>query len=212
MRYFKFKPDADNGFQAYCNHAPDSLLKKDLYKNYEGDSITGLLRDPKTKLTDILNEGTLSLKGIIVSKKFKDIVLKFNIHHAQFIPINDEKLSNYYFMFFNGELISLIDYERTSFKIQEWDPNDIIYLDATIPKNKEGVMAAYKEYCAESVFNSLAPIDGYFFEESPELNELDLFRIGYFDLSFYISERLKKELEESGITGWKAESYVNFTI
>ncbi len=203
MKYYKFKPDADNGFQAYCDQVSDSLLKKNLYMSYEHQLVTGVVKDDKAKLTDVLNEGTLSLKGIIVSEQFRNVVLNNKLHDIQFIPIEDEQLSNYSFMFFNGELASLIDYEKTCLKVQEWDPDETVYLDVDMPKNREGITNVYKEYCVGSAFNSLVPINGYYFKEDQKLIGLDFFRVGYFDLSFYISDGLKKKLEEEGISGWK---------
>jgi hypothetical protein len=47
----------------------------------------------------------------------------------------------------------------------------------------------------------IRPKNSYYFIDGFNIFEYDVFRIGYFDKTFYVSERLKNELEENNITG-----------
>lgn len=63
------------------------------------------------------------------------------------------------------------------------------------------MIKAYKQHCSGSVFNKLTPKNGYHFTNGFNIEKLDAFRIGHFDKSFYVSERLKNIWETHNITG-----------
>lgn len=203
MKIFKLVISSDNGFQTVLDLPPEELLKKDLYSEYKLEYITciRLNLDKKAKITDVLNEGTLNIDGFPIKNKFCDILKKFNLLDIQFVDIIDKNLSDYKFMFFNSDLTYKLDFKKSNFILVEDMLGDIDKLDVIVPNNREGIVKTYKEYCVRSIFNRLVPENGYCFLPNFNIEELDVFRIGHFDKSFYISERVKNALESNNITG-----------
>lgn len=94
-----------------------------------------------------------------------------------------------------------IDYEKSNFILIEDVLGDITELDTPVPSNREGVIQADIEYCVEDIFTRLIAKNGYHFKEGFNIWDYDVFRIGHFDDSFYVSERVKDILTEHKITG-----------
>lgn len=207
MKFYKLTVDSDNGFQATTDLPPKELLNKDLYTSYKFDRIDSIRLDLDRgkKKTDVLLMGTLSLDGFPIRKHLCEIIKSYHLEGIQFVDIVDKDLHDYVFMFFNSDLTPKLDFQKSDFIFIKDFLGDIEELDIKVPKNRDGAIKTYKKYIHESTFNKMIPRNGYHFISGFDIDHLDLFRIGHFDKSFYVSERLKHALEEAKITG------VNFT-
>ncbi|UUC46483.1 hypothetical protein [Flavobacterium cerinum] len=203
MKIFKLLVSPDNGFQAITDSPPQDLLERDLYTEYKFNSIDSIRLDldKGAKITDVLNVGTINLDGFPIRNKFCDILNDFNLFKIQFVDIIDRDLNDYKFMFFNSDLTYNIDYQKSDFILVEDILGDITELDEKIAPNRDAVLKAYDEFCSEDIFNRLVPQNGYQFLSDFNIEEYDVFRIGHFDLSFYVSEKVKNALESNNITG-----------
>lgn len=205
--------NSDNGFQVILNDkVPQELLPKNLYKPYSKQTMDCLLLDldKGKKITDILKVGTLNLDGFPVITKVFNILKKHNQLEIQFVDIINDDLNDFKFMFFNSDLTNQLDYNKCDFFLVEDILGDITELDIKIKPNRDAVIEAYRNFCVENIFIKLLPRNGYHFLNKFNIKEFDMFRIGYFDKSFYVSEKLKNELENNKITGVEFEEQSYF--
>lgn len=119
----------------------------------------------------------------------------FNLFKIQFVDIIDWDINDYKFMFFNS------DYQKSDFILIEDVLGEITERDEKIAPKRDAVLRAYDEFCSEDIFIRLVPQNGYHFLSNFNIEEYDVFRIGHFDLSFYLSEKVKNTLESNNITG-----------
>ncbi len=203
MKIYKLSVDSDNGFQAIADVMPRELREKDLYSKYGRDFIDciHLDLDKGKKKTDALNMGDLSLEGFPVTTRFVELVKDLNLADIQFVKITGKGLDDYHFMFFNSDFTNKLDYEKCDLTFVKDFLGDIEELDIKIPKNRDGAIKTYKKHAHDSTFNKMIPKNGYHFVSKSDIENLDAFRIGHFDKSFYVSEKLKTILEEAKITG-----------
>lgn len=201
MKVYRLSVGSDNGIQTITDSPPKELLYKNLYSEYEYKTINSirLNLDRGSKITDALSVGDLSLQGFPLRTKFCDIIQSFNLSKIQFVDIIDKDLKDYKFMFFNSDLTYQLDYEKSNFILIEDFLGDIEVLDNNIPKDREAVIKTYLDNFEPLTF--IIPQKGYHFIEDFNIFEYDVFRIGQFDDSFYISERVKNALESNNITG-----------
>lgn len=215
MKYYKLILETDtekignvDGIQSdivgYGDMQSELLMNKSLYEPINIDEITSLTIDEKAIVTDVISTGTLSLKGFIVNEKFKEIITKYSLADTQFIKaafFNKPDIKGYYFMFFNSDFTNNINYSLTKFGIKEnsFFSNKVTMSELESSKNNlKSIIALDKEY-AGSIKKSVVPVDKYVFKEAISY---DVFRIGHFDLFFYFSERVKREIESSELTGF----------
>lgn len=206
MKYYSITTDENYGVQVlHDGIAGDSLDGKNLYKEFNKDLIEDLVLDLDNgaKMADILETGDLGLKGLIVSSKSYDLLSKFNLHSIQFVNIKGNGLDDYKFMFFNGDLTSKIDYNKSNFKLYELDIIDMEFeeLDLKIPQNREGIIKADVDIVSVDIDKKIFPSNGYQFNEDFRIEDFDIFRIGHYDLNFYVSEKVKDIFEKNDITG-----------
>lgn len=203
MKYYRLELSSENGIQAVVNNPPKELLEKKLYSEYKFDFLDCILLDldKGAKLTDVLYTGTINLKGFPIKNQFVDLIKRFNLYKIQFVDILNKNLEGYKFMFFNSDLTHYIDYTQSDFILIEDMLGEITEINTRIIGNRNEVLKAYEEYCEEDIFKRLVPRNGYVFTTDFSISEYDVFRIGHFDLSFYISERVKLDLEKHNITG-----------
>ena len=201
MKFFRLTVDSDNGFQTIAD-APE-LFNKDLYTPYKRDFTDGihLDLDKGKKKTDVLNMGDLTLHGFPIQNQFADLIRNCNLENVQFVKITSKDLEDYQFLFFNGDLTPKLDYAKSNLIFIQDVLGDIEELDINVPKNRSGAIKTHLKFIHESTFNQMVPKNGYHFVAGFDINTWDVFRIGHFDKSFYISEKLKHILEGAKMTG-----------
>lgn len=201
MKYYKLITDPDIDFQVIENENCDDLIKKGLYEPYINKSISCLELDKGVKTTDVLSIGTSSLKGHIIKNNVYDIFKLQNNHEIQYVNITNGGLEDYKFMFFNGDLTNYIDYEKSDFRVVKKGLLKTKILDIDVPKNRDDVLRIDIEECSDSIFNELIAVNGYHFLPDFDLLQYDVFRIGHYDLNFYISGQVKEVLQKNNVTG-----------
>jgi hypothetical protein len=215
MKYYKLILETDtdkignvDGIQSdivgYGDRQSELLMNKNLYESIKIDEIKSLTIDEKAIITDVISTGTLSLTGFIVNERFKKVIAKYTLSDIQFIEatfFNKPDIKGYYFMFFNSDLTNNIDYSLTKFGVKEnsFFSNKVTTSELESSQNNlKSIIELDKEY-AGSIKKAVVPVDKYVFKESISS---DVFRIGHFDLSFYFSERVKREIESNEFTGF----------
>lgn len=203
MKIFRLSVDSDNGFQAIGDAIPAELLYKDLYAPYKHDTIASIQLDldKGKKKTDVLNMGDLSLEGFPVTTRFRELVRDLNLKDIQFAKITGKDLDDYYFMFFNSDLTNKLDYQKCGLVFVKDVLGDIEELDINVPKNRSGALKTYQQHAHDSSFNKMIPKNGYHFVPDFDISHWDAFRIGHFDKAFYVSEKMKRMLEDAKISG-----------
>lgn len=154
------------------------------------------LMQPKSKLTDLLSSDLLSLDGIFISHKFKELVRLVKIKNTKFYTttlfLNDKKHTNYSFL----NLIDSenIDYKKSTFRVDEFvekwrDGGEIIEINS-----KEEIFSKAWNVIMEDATKRILPKKAILKEH------LDLFRLANSGTN-YCSEHFKNTIENSDLTG-----------
>lgn len=151
--------------------------------------------DKKAKLTDVLSS-MISGFGFLISEKMKNILEQFRLPEHGFYPasiaVDNTKLNNYFWFLPIYKLSDHVDYAKTTLyskdtfnNVEKLDVNsaeDVVRLRPKIGYTKKIV--------SEKIY----------FKNGFKLN-LDLFMIGVFNFSIYLTEDLKSVLINEKITG-----------
>lgn len=151
----------------------------------------------KAELTDVVTHMTGPSEDFLISKKMKDVVDSCNIMRHQYfnaIIKSKEETHNYYWLHLSQpELTRIIDYKESEFIQTEWCvEKDIIRLDSY----EHYTRLKSQDKDASFGVNIKKIVMSEEFDRT-----LDLFYLLPFDDSVYVSEKLKKKIEESEITG-----------
>lgn len=203
MKIYKLVVSSDNGFQANIGDIDEEYWEKSLYESYPFEEIDSIFLDleKKCKKTDILNVGDLNIHGLLISNHLVEISKNYNLVDIQIVKITNKSLLDYSVMFFNSDLTDKIDYKKCNFMLVDDFFTEIKIIEENLPNNLDDLKKIAKNNAG--LGNRIFPKNGYHFVENFDVFEYDLFRIGYIDINFYISERLKNRLEQENITGVK---------
>lgn len=215
--------------KAFKNWDGKSELKFNFPEKSEVEIFTNLLRGDNlpakipdigsfvlfksSKVTDFINGGFVSQFGIVISEKVKDILIKHNLGKHQFYPLKIKHKDLVYKNYFLFKTISGIEnfidikesifYKQREMSFNTEDRVEIIFnnqqeIDEFIKENKK------------LDFNSQIGVYSKQLKLNSNFPKLDIFYLNKYQNSGYsslpiISERLKKELENFGITGVKFE-------
>lgn len=174
------------------NMAVDPNLKLDCFK----------IQD-KAKLLDVLSLATAyNTTGLLVSEKFKNLILSLNLHKAQFIPVEAEYKGNiinsYYLLHLPSYAFDFLDYNTIEWG-KYWPGVPVYELQENYGKlTKADLIKLSYEY-AGSVYE-MAPINKYAFNNF-DVHYWDMFMIGQFNYTIRVSERLKKTVEAQNTKG-----------
>jgi len=204
MKYFSFTTNGELDVQVLHNGVNgDFLLEKNIYNKFNKEEVKDLLLVDNVKKTDVLVTGDLALKGMIISSKCYDLLKAFRLHDIQFIDIKATGLNGYKFMFFNGDLTANVDYISSNFKLYKYSIikkkfEEIVF---AVEPNRESIIKIDIDIVSRSATKKIFPSNGYKFKKDFKMEDFDIFRIGHYDLNFYVSEKVKNALEENKITG-----------
>jgi hypothetical protein len=154
----------------------------------------------RAKLTDILSQAAISADGLLINEKVKTVFENFNLMNHIFFPVSiktKDGVLNYYWLHLNESFISAIDYKNSTFCWTEYeleqDSVDIIsFEDYIVKKKKNGIYWGVNGETIKLLPNKFK-------------DEIDLFNLGPFDFTIYISDRLKEALEKANISGIEIE-------
>lgn len=156
------------------------------------------------KLTDLLSVVVISpMEGKIISKEFKDLLGNFDLPKHAFYKArvinskNQEVLEKQYFLFRVLEHQNQhINFDRSEFYIKEWGEGEVAAIDI---HNAEDLEISSKERGLKAG-QFVTP---RFITLLPDV-AFDIFSFRRF-AGFFISERLKTAIEQSGLTGIRFE-------
>jgi len=176
------KADASNSIYNVYNEMPDftpNLNYLEVHNN--------------AKLTDVVS-ASITSKGFIVNDKVKIILESFNLPLHKFFPatlahkgvLND----NFYWFFYSGDLSDFIDYSNTDFLLVD-----------SFGERKEISINSKKDL--KTIYNNTSTLNkirstGIKYKDSIKL---DLFESHLADSRTFISDKLKRILEENKVTG-----------
>lgn len=177
-------------------------IKLDEFINIDSEILFQL--EPKAKLTDVLSQANISVYGLLVNKKLKDLLKKFNLiqHHYYKCLIKDHKgiIHDYYWMhIYDNSIIDKIEYAKSKFYLREsgFREKDIELNSFEDYKNKMEALGIHYTVSADKLVLS-----------SKFDNSLDLFNVPLFTKKkIIISEKLKEELLSQKITGILISKY-----
>lgn len=153
----------------------------------------------KAKITDMISVSIMGTHGgLVISDKLKNILQKNNYKDVQFFPIgiykNDSNIGNYWFMRFYKVSLENINFNNS----EVWE------YEHTFHKIAEHKVSSKEEFL--SLSNSLVyprtihiltvALQSNISDDSFALNFIMRGGIGYF-----VSEKLKKEIEKANCTG-----------
>ena len=216
MKYYKFSYSTeleDNGefpqiqkmSKKYNYDAPNSIYELSrLYNNFPDfePNLEYLILAPKSRITNILSVAMLTLYGFFVDTKVEKVFKDFNLPKHRYynskVKRKTKIYDNYKWLHIVSDYTDFICYESSKFYTYNFF--DDVFLSKINPASKE-ILISLKEKMKKDHFFTIKAkkiaLSPNFFEL-----KLDLFKISEFDHDFYISERLKKALIESKITGY----------
>lgn len=215
MKYYRLVRETDSkiignvgGIQGFFSgkypKEQQLLMDKNLYQPIDIHNIQCIELDKKTKMTDVISHGTLTLEGLIVSEKFRTIVEQYQLLDIQFVPIEFHKKKDwtgYSFMFFNSNLTENIDYDATVFGIKKRSmfkgKDTFTPLDKS-ENNLEALKLLAKKHAGSARY-SISVESIYHFKTAMEQ---DVFRIGIFDEAFYFSEPVVQTILKQNLSGF----------
>ena len=173
--------------------------------NFEvNPNFDSLIMNGKSKVSDLLSESVVSGNGFLVSNRFKELLLSFNLPKNKFYPVKIIKNKNIiienYFWFeisLQNRQLTLIDFKKTSFRVtKNYSRRDIVE-EISIDSIEDFNVKRTK---LKSDFGQSFAIMAYnmVLLKKPEF---DIFNIGLINHDFYISEDLKQAIIDSKITG-----------
>ena len=148
------------------------------------------------KLTDLISSGFMGTgDGLILSNKLYTIISSYSGENQQFfkIKLHHKNLENdsYWYLHPSSVNNDLIDFSKS----EVWELNSFI-------KDKERVFINSEEFYEESnktKYPKMLAIDKYVLKD----NCPDFFILNFIEggIGFFVSEKLKNEIEDSGCTG-----------
>lgn len=206
MQYYKISPAAgtketgqafpqlDDINPEYDFYAPDSVYKINAFKI--PDFIPNLdyfILNPKAKLTDVLSQAAISAYGLMVSKKFKNLLSEFNIQEHRFykakIKTKNDFITYYWMHLGETNILNEIDYSKSSFYIKK----GLKRIPLTISSYKD-----YQEKRKNADTLSVIKTEQLYLQKQ----EHDLFIVPFLDGNIYISNELYNKIisQISGIS------------
>lgn len=153
----------------------------------------------KALLTDLLSKIAGFNTDLLISEKFKNVISDCNIMQHQYFDatVNTKKGPQTYFLLHlcQPNLVNYIDYKNTVFYETEWC---FYKCPISIDSYEHYISLKSKDKKTSFGVKIEKLVMGKDFDRS-----MDMFYILPFDSSIYISERMKKIIEENKITGIK---------
>jgi hypothetical protein len=190
--------------QANCLTQPYAHeIKFNSFPNFEPKLIYELSK--RAKLTDVLSQAAISAHGLLVGERFKIILQGFNLMKHKFYPVTIQTkkgIEQYYWLHLvDSSFINVINYNASKF-----------YWTKSTFRKDVIKLTSFDEYQKLKKENGIlwgVSIDEIKLNESFDSN-LDLFSSIPFDMGIYVSDRLKKKIEEEKITGIQINEATNF--
>lgn len=155
----------------------------------------------KAKLSDFLSTSLIGSNGFLISDKVKNLFSRFNLMRHRYYPAYvcfRKNVYNYYWVHFIPDLIEKVDFENSSFVILQNYSHKVGNINVSsledLIQKKERLKLNNPKKTITIWADKIHLLPNF-------TKHLDLFKIGVFDTSFYISESLKNSLISNKITG-----------
>lgn len=198
--FFKIESTDEGGYpQVECDCVPIMQLISPWKLHNEKFCSLEFTLKKKAALTDLLSTTAGPYIDLLISENFKNVICQCNIMSHQYFEavVNSPQGPQPYFFLHlcQPNLVDFIDYQKSIFYETEWG-----FYKCPILIN------SYEHYLSlKSKANSVSfgvEIEKIAMTENFD-RSIDMFYILQFDNSIYISERMKKIIEENKITGIK---------
>lgn len=177
------------------------FIDRMFYQKIEGTPIlSNAVLFPKTKLTDYIHTPGMGFStSMLISDKFKKVFDQFNLFGLQFFPTyiiqNNTKIEGYWQTHICEQAFKLLDFPKINFKYKKRIDEKVVYEDIENINTLEDFLKCKEE--------KILPTEIYFFNLILKQDEMfDFFCMPhYINGHNIVSERLKNEIEQQGITG-----------
>ena len=149
-------------------------------------------------LTDVLSFSFNPCKNLLLSDRVAKLLHGFRISDPTFLPVDlaaNGRSNPYQMLLIRSDLTPLIDFGSTRFHS----------VHTFSKKQAELHLSSMDDYQkwrqANDSLVRIVPSNGYTFTD--DIGGYDLLRIGHFDVNLYVSDKLKRSLEEIGTSGIK---------
>lgn len=197
-KYYIVKPSIKGVYpQVKCDSVPVMQLITP-WKIFPENLITlDFTFDNRARITDVLNKLCGPITDFLISEKFKNIISDCKIMNHQYfkalVKTKKENLIYYLLHLSQPDLVNYIDYKSSLFYETEWEfRKGPIKIDSY--EHYERLHAQDKEAKFGVSIDKLVMNDD--FDRS-----IDMFFFLPFENKVYISERMRKLIEENNITG-----------
>ena len=165
------------------------------------------LMEKESKLTDFISQSYLSAQGLLVSEKVYSIVKSyklFNFQVARAIVRKENNDYSYYWLHPREDCVNFLNFTSTGFYI----------IDIITDEEYSIKIRDYKHYVDKrfslSGLKKLIPFENNIYMDK-SLAEYDICLFTLNSSEFYISDKLKEELEKNNVTGYEIfENKFNF--
>lgn len=215
MSYYKFKPATNTketgavypqiqemspGYNYKAENSVHALSKYHSSFPEHTPNLDYFIIHNKAKPTDLLSVAVI-YGGFLISTKLKKLLEKFNLPIHKFYNarvLYKNEYYEYYWMHVICNLTDIVDYSASSFFVYHNYSHNLGYIDLLsyedLTKKKVKIKADNPGKTI-TIWAEKIVLANSFNEK------LDLFQVGSFDSDTYISEELKKAIENEKITG-----------
>lgn len=181
--------------------------ERTLYRHFEGkssfkDRVVGEFQK-RAMVTQATESNILSLDSFIFSEKIVSCIKRFNTCDFELLPIDltfrGKKQNGYFFAYFHATVKGQTIFDFVDFENSKFVSNDFMDLEEPTP-----ILVNDYQECVdiqEVLIEKGLCLKLKKLKLRNESTFLDFFCLKQFDFRFYVSERLRLELEGLGITG-----------
>lgn len=198
-------------YNPYSLNALFSLYKyRESFPDYMPE-LDGIMLSGSAKLTDFVSNG-FSGDLFILSDRVKQIIEQYKLCSHRFYPLGLYKRKvkyNYYLLYIVSNYIDSVDCAKTSF-VEYNIVSGKVFGDVCI-KSKEELFQKRGEIkkekgISQTILGNRIVMNDLFDKTT------DLFIVSRIDANLYVSERLKKAIEDNGLTGWEFSPATNLIV
>ena len=176
-------------------------------------NLNSFVLNSKAKPTDFLSNSIIGPRGFLLSGKAKNILESCNLEGYKFYKASvlfKKENIEYYWMHYIFNVRSSVNYKASRFFIYQNFSTKLDYIDVVSEKDllkKEKKLEENNPELTLAIWGEKIQLDFSIDEKG-----LDFFKIGKFDSSYYVSERLYNLFEKHKITGVEFSDAENIVI
>lgn len=157
------------------------------------------------KPTDIVSVGVFAAQGFLISEKGKKVFEQFNLGEHKFFPVKiakKEESYDYYWLHLCSDETDSIDYPNSIFYLQHGilgTKREIIKIESKKDLHEKKEILKINFHVEKQEYKEIGPKKIVLTRQyNKDIDIIGFVRLG---IELYITNRFKKAIEESGITG-----------